>query len=100
MLRIAAALSAVFATIALASIPAAAQTACADHNQITDRLATYYSESRVGSGLDGNGHVIEVFASRQGSWTMLVTFPDGRTCLIAAGEAWEPATLAVTGPTA
>ncbi len=100
MLRIAAALGAVFATIALAGIPAAAQTVCADHNQITDRLATIYSESRVGIGLDENGRVIEVFASEQGSWTILVTFPDGRTCLIAAGEAWEPAMLAVTGPTA
>ncbi len=100
MLRIVAALSAVFATIALASIPAAAETGCADHSQITDRLATNYSESRVGIGLDENGRVIEVFASEQGSWTILVTFPDGRTCLMAAGEAWEPAMLAVTGPTA
>lgn len=100
MLRIAAALSAVFATIALAGIPAAAQTACADHNQITDRLATNYAESRVGYGLDGIGRVVELFASSQGSWTILVTFPDGLTCLMAVGEAWEPATLAVTGPTA
>ncbi len=100
MLRIAAALCAVFATIALASIPAVAQTECADHNQITDRLATKYSESRVGIGLDGNGRVVEVFASRQGSWTILVTFPDGRTCLIAAGEDWQPLMLADTRPAA
>ena len=100
MLRIATALGAVFATIALAGVPAAAQTACGDHNQITDRLATNYSESRVGYGLDGDGRMVELFASGQGSWTILVTFPDGRTCLMAAGEDWEPAMLAVTGPTA
>lgn len=100
MLRIAAAVAAVFATIALASVPAAAETLCADHGQVTDRLAAAYAESRVGIGLDSEGRVVEVFASRQGSWTMLVTFPDGRTCLIASGEAWEPAMIAVTGPTA
>ncbi len=83
------------------SYPAGAQTACGDRNQITDRLATGYSESRVGSGLDSNGLVVELFVSRQGSWTLLVTFPDGRTwtlmltlpnglsCLIAAGEYWQ-----------
>ena len=72
------------------SYPAGAQTACGDRNQITDRLATGYSESRVGSGLDSNGLVVELFVSRQASWTLLVTFPDGRTCLIAVGENWQP----------
>ena len=66
---------------------------CADHATVTDRLETKYQESRVGIGLDGNNRVIELFASEAGSWTFLVTFPDGRTCLIAAGEDWQSLTV-------
>ena len=34
--------------------------------------------------------VIEVFASEEtGSWTILLTSPQGLTCLMAAGEAYE-----------
>ncbi len=78
------------ALVAAFSWPAEAQLDCGDHRQITNRLMADYSETRVGAGLDGFGSVVELFASEQGSWTILVTFPDGRTCLMAAGEAWQP----------
>ncbi len=72
------------------SWPALAQPpACAEHKQITDRLATMFSELRIGIGMGGDGNVVELFASEQGSWTILVTFPRGLTCLIAAGESWQ-----------
>jgi hypothetical protein len=40
-------------------------------------------------GLAQPGQVIEVFASSNGSWTMVMTMPDGKACLIAAGDNWE-----------
>ena len=41
-------------------------------------------------GLANSGGVIEVLSSKTGeSWTIIITMPDGNTCLIAAGENWE-----------
>jgi hypothetical protein len=33
--------------------------------------------------------VLELFASKTGSWTMVITNADGRSCLLAAGENWD-----------
>jgi hypothetical protein len=52
-------------------------------------------------GLAQGRGVVEMFASEKtGSWTILLTSPQGTTCLMAAGEAFqiEPAT-AVGNPT-
>ncbi len=41
-------------------------------------------------GLGANNSVIEVFASDEsGSWTITVTTPNGVTCLVASGQAYE-----------
>ena len=60
---------------------------------MTSGLTTKYSESRLGIGLDFSGNVLELFASPQGSWSILVTFPDGRTCMVSSGEDWQPLTI-------
>ena len=40
--------------------------------------------------LGAQGAVVEVFASESsGSWTITVTFPNGATCLVASGQAYE-----------
>ncbi len=43
----------------------------------------------VAMGLVSNGSINEVLASKDGSWTIIVTRPDGMSCVVAAGEAWE-----------
>ena len=40
-------------------------------------------------GLTDKGAVLEVFASKNGSWTFLVTMPSGLTCVVASGQSWE-----------
>ena len=53
-------------------------------------LAKKFSETPVAIGLSGSGGVIEVLSSEEsGSWTIIITMPDGNSCLIAAGENWE-----------
>jgi hypothetical protein len=78
--------------IALGSTPASAQSSCGPREQLVKMLADQYKEDPVGMGLAQPGQVIEVFASSNGSWTMVMTMPDGKACLIAAGDNWEMVT--------
>jgi hypothetical protein len=71
---------------------------CADREKIVARLAEKYGESRQALGLGAQGAMIEIFASEtSGSWTITMTMPNGATCLMATGQAYE--TLAEVLPT-
>ena len=77
---------------ALTATNAEAQTSrvCGLHAKVIERLHTGYGETRQMIGLGSNGAILEVFASEEsGSWTILVTNPQGVSCLIAAGQAFE-----------
>lgn len=90
------ALAALAAPLLLPPPAAAAQTVCGERARIIERLETRYGERRTGAGLASNG-VVEVFSSDEtGTWTIIVTLPTGRACLVAAGESWEmgPSVLA------
>jgi hypothetical protein len=57
---------------------------------VIDRLASAYGETRQSIGLGANNQVVEVFASAEtGTWTITVTNPNGLTCLVASGQAYE-----------
>ena len=67
-----------------------AQGVCGQRDAILDRLASHYGETRRGMGLGANNGIVEVFASDEtGTWTITVTMPDGRMCLVASGESYE-----------
>ena len=79
---------AVFLTATLAQ----AQTMqhCSTRDLVVERLASKYGESRQALGLGTQGAVVEIFASEEsGSWTITVTMPNGSTCLMATGQAFE-----------
>ena len=43
-------------------------------------------------GLESNGRLFEIFAADDGAtWTMVVTTPDGASCVVAAGIEWQKA---------
>ncbi len=67
---------------------AQAQMACEARDKITSTLKKDYAEMPVSAGLDNAGRMIEVFASNDGSWTILITTPTGVSCLLATGESW------------
>ena len=75
---------------------AALAAQCAPREQVVAGLATRFDEVRRGAGLtaapDGRAQVVEIFTSASGSWTIVVTRPDGQTCLVASGQAWEDIT--------
>lgn len=80
------------AALTLATLPAHAQTpnSCGPRDALVERLSGKFGETRRGIGLGNQNTIVEVFASDDtGSWTVTVTLPDGRMCLVASGQAWE-----------
>lgn len=68
----------------------AAQSVCAERTALLSSLRREYSESPTALGLASNGSVLELLTTTDGkTWTILMTRPDGTSCVIAAGEAWE-----------
>jgi len=81
-----------------AAAPAAAQAppagavepACQTHNEIMQMLDQKFAETPTALGLQSNGHLIQVFASKDGmTWTIVTTRPDGVSCIVALGRHWE-----------
>ena len=71
-------------------------SSCDSRQRILAHLGKVYREKPVAMGLANNGGVIEVMRSADaGSFTIVITMPDGTSCMIAAGERWEdlPKTL-------
>jgi|TARA_Y100000294_G_scaffold152322_1_gene150553 hypothetical protein len=71
-------------------VPAAsAQPVCSTHRTVSDSLKKSYAEAPVSMGVTAGGGVIEVYASPKGTWTLVITQPNGTSCLIAAGQGWK-----------
>lgn len=96
MLRI---IAAVLVATSLA-LPASAQSVCGERNKFLEHLGSNYQEGPIAMGLVSDGNVLEVLASNGGSWTIIVTRPDGKSCVVATGDGWEDVPLLVAGPTA
>lgn len=77
-----------------AAVPAVAQQmptspACGPRKTVVDQLGREYSEVPVTRGVTSEGALMELLASPSGTWTLLISLPNGQTCLAAAGESWE-----------
>ncbi len=101
MLRMGVLLALVLGAV-MATIPArAAPPVCGDRSAVLQSLSSKYSEQPVAAGVASNGGVIEILKGPDGkTWTILFTYPDGPSCLIATGEAWQEISYALQGPEA
>lgn len=83
----------------VATVPAYAQSpqACAPRAEILKHLAGKYREQPIAVGIaDNGGAVLELLASENGvTWTLLLTLPNGRSCLVATGQDWQTVPVAV-----
>lgn len=88
-------LGALVASSALNMVTAGMATAqqarnCGPRELVVARLAEGFGETRQSIGLGANNAVVEMFASEEtGTWTITVTSPNGVTCLVASGQAFE-----------
>ena len=88
MQRILTSLSLIAATLVPAS--AFAQTACAARDSVVQKLETGYGETFGGGGMQNSTRIIEVwFSEEKGTWTILMTHADGKSCIMASGTNWR-----------
>jgi len=66
------------------------QMLCNKRSEVMKNLSANYREAPTALGMASNGGVLEVMTSRDGkTWTVLLTKPDGTSCLVAMGNSWE-----------
>ena len=76
-------------TVVLASRPADAQQVCLLHEAAQEQLSERFHEDVAGRGLASNGKsMVELYTSEDGSWTLVVTDVEGRSCVIGSGVGW------------
>lgn len=88
-------------TIALAALAAFAFPAAAADNQnlcgaridIVQKLSTHYKEQPAAVGMVDKNAVLEIFVSNDGTWTIIATGTDGKSCVLSSGEGWESTSL-------
>ncbi len=74
------------------AVPAWAQQQrqCGPRDRIIEMLTEGFSEARQSMALATNGNLIETLANLEtGSWTVIVSFPEGQTCIVAAGGSFQ-----------
>lgn len=86
--------AAIAVTTLLAGIPFmsdradAASTRCGNHKDVVAFLGKKNKETRIGMGLINAGQMMELYLSAEGTWTMLITRPDGLSCFGPVGKNW------------
>lgn len=70
--------------------PAWAQAlACAPRAGLVTKLEADYGETLSARGLQNPNGLLEVFASKEsGSFTVLISRPDGISCILSTGTHW------------
>ena len=62
---------------------------CGERKKLVAELAKKFDEHRQAVGLVSANSVLEVFVSKQGNWTILMSSTTGMACILAAGSTWN-----------
>jgi hypothetical protein len=57
------------------------------------KLSKHFKEIPAALGVVDERAVLEVFVSDSGTWTILATGTDGKSCVISSGEGWQSTTV-------
>ena len=82
-------IAAIGAALALSTLSAQAQLICGGHGDLVAGLAQAFQQKQIGYGVVGQAAIVEIYVSASGTWSMLVTDVQGRSCIFATGDGWE-----------
>lgn len=67
-----------------------AQNNCAARDSVVHNLESSYGEIFAGGGIQNAQRIFEVwFSEEKGTWTILMTRADGKSCVMASGTNWR-----------
>lgn len=92
--------AAVVSSAAIADDKAPANAPCRAREEVVTILADQFGETQREVGLVPQRDVVlELFASGDGqTWTLMLSYPDGKSCLFASGTDWGVTGHAVLKP--
>lgn len=62
------------------------QTHCMENGYLVSYLNKAFGEIEIANAESEDGHPIQLYVSRKGSWTLVELLPDGSGCVNAAGQ--------------
>ena len=64
---------------------------CAPREAMLEQLESSFGETPAGQGMIANGQMIGELTinPKDGNWTVMVTRPDGLSCIALGGDGWE-----------
>ena len=76
------------AALVLLSSAAVAQNICAPRDDVVKRLWAKWQEAQITVAMINDGRLLEIFVSEKGSWTAIISDPNGQSCVASAGQEW------------
>jgi len=74
----------------LAPIPIQYYTQCTRTlAELSEALSRQHNERRTGLGVTNGNAVMQLYTSPKGSWMLVLTLPNGPSCIAGAGENWQ-----------
>ena len=84
-----AAVLAAFLLAVVRSAPAVGQVLCGLRQGLVELLKQRFGETRQAVGVSADARrIVELFLAPDGSWTIVVTDTQGRSCIVLSGEDW------------
>ncbi len=78
------------AALGASGVAAESEMRCSQHGKIIGQFANVYKEIPVAGGLTEDGRLVEVLSTGDGkTWTIIISKPNGETCVMMAGEGWQ-----------
>ncbi len=79
-----------FLIVLTLAIPAAAAPQCALRDTVLTHLEQKYQETPEANGVTTTGGLIELLVNKdKDTWTLIISTPQGMSCLVAAGNGWR-----------
>lgn len=83
-----------------AAADAAAIAMCGPRKDVVTQLRESFGEVPTAIALTDFGTLLDLLVSPAGTWTILVTTPNGMGCVLATGRHWEAITAPAKSPAA